>query len=106
LCEISGLEAAVAEIRAAFASYLRACGTALVARRASPLLEPMEAALHCYTKAREGLTLKSSADAAERFVAFGFALEQMMHDTHDLARWVNEWASTMRPARPFRTDLG
>jgi hypothetical protein len=37
------------------------------------------------------LTRELSADAAERFFALGFALEQLRHNLRDLRRCVSEW---------------
>jgi hypothetical protein len=41
---------------------------------------------------RDGLTRTLPGDAAERFFAIGFALEQMHSNVKDLERCVAEWA--------------
>ena len=42
----------------------------------------------------EGLTRGLPGDAAERFFALGFALEQMRQNLSDLDRCVAEWSET------------
>ena len=42
----------------------------------------------------EGLTHGLPGDAAERFFALGFSLEQMRQDLKDLERCVAEWSET------------
>lgn len=88
------LEAPLSQVRTAFAAYLHACGAAVLERRAAPLLHPIQSALHFYAAEvaaarRDGLTVKLSEDATQRFFALGFILEQMHHDIQDLARLVN-----------------
>jgi hypothetical protein len=100
------LAAPMAVVRAALADYLRACGNAVLQRRRSAPLDPVQSALHSYAEAvaavrRKGLTLNLSEDAAERFFAFGFALEQMHQDIQDLVRCTIEWASTMKTTTPI-----
>jgi hypothetical protein len=51
---------------------------------------------------REGLTRDLPGDAAERFFAIGFALEQMHSNFKDLARCIVERAGT--PKKPGRDD--
>ena len=48
----------------------------------------------------EGLTRGMPGDAAERFFALGFSLEQMRQNLIDLERVVAEWSSTPPPAAP------
>jgi len=77
-------------------TYLRGCSAALLAHQGPPPLDAFERALEAYDteveKARaEGLTRVLPADAAERFFAVGFALEQMHQNMLDLARVVTEW---------------
>ncbi len=79
------------------ASFLRACGSALSARKGPPPLEPFEAALASYNAAlasvrREGLTRALGTEAVERLFALGFTLEQMHQHFRDLARVVTEFA--------------
>ena len=42
---------------------------------------------------KQGRTRTLSADAAERFFALGFALEQMRQNFRDLQRCVTDWAA-------------
>ena len=84
---------------AAFADYLRASAAALLARRGPPSLKALESALDAYAAEvaalrHEGLTQNLPSDAAERFFALGFALEQMHHNFIDLGRSVAEWAGS------------
>jgi uncharacterized membrane protein YccC len=83
----------------AAAKYLRACGAALLARRAAPSLEAVEAVLEKYAAAlaaarRERLTQGLSSDGVERIFALGFAFEQLHADFIDLAGCVNELAQS------------
>lgn len=80
------------------AEHLRACGSALRARRGPPPLDAVEAALDAYDAEMaalrsEGLTRALTAEAAERVFALGFALEQMRRNLADLERCVTEWAT-------------
>lgn len=98
------LQTTLAPVGAAFAAYLRAGGSALLAGRSLPPLDAVDSALEAYAAEiaalrREGLTRTLSGDAAERFFALGFALEQMRRNFKDLARCVVEWAD-----RPKKRD--
>ncbi len=90
---------------AAFADYLRASGVALLARRAPPPRDAVDAALAAYAAEiaalrREGLTRSLTADAAEHFFVLGFAFEQMHNNCKDLERCLAEWAgASPAPAR-------
>jgi hypothetical protein len=80
---------------------LRASGAALLAGRRPPSLNAVESVLDAYAAEiaalrREGLTRSLPGDAAERFFALGFALEQMHNNFKDLERCVAEWA---RPSK-------
>jgi len=92
-----------AHLGAAFADYLRASGTALLARGGPPSLNAVESALAAFSGEmaalrREGLTRSLPADAAERFFALGFVFEQMRHNAKDLERCVAEWAGSPKEA--------
>jgi uncharacterized membrane protein YccC len=81
--------------------FLDGSATALVLRRASPLLQPAEASLKAYGLAinslrNEGLTRTLSDSEVERLFALSFALEQLHHNLIDLARCVWEWAGDVR----------
>lgn len=91
----------------AFADYLRAAAAALSGGREPPALDAVEAALEAYGAVvaalrQEGLTRNLPGDAAERFFALGFALEQTRSNFTDLARCVAERAGT--PARGRRGE--
>jgi uncharacterized membrane protein YccC len=97
------LEAPLAHARVALTDYLRGSATALLAHRGPPPLSDVEAALDVYAREvdalrRAGLTATLPGDAAERFFALGFALEQMHSNCKDLERCVAEWAETFKPA--------
>lgn len=90
------LELPLTRIAAAYTEYFRASGAALLARRAPPSLDAVDAALGAYAAdiaalRREGLTRGLAGDAAERLFAIGFALEQMHQNARDLRRCVAEW---------------
>ena len=91
------LEPFLPRIGADYADYLRATGAALEAGRGPPSLDAVQSALDAYAAViaalrREGVTRGLTDDAAERFFALGFALEQMRNNFTDLARCVGEWA--------------
>jgi len=95
------LQAPLARAGADAADYMRASGSALLARRDPPALEPLEAALDAYAAEvaalrEDGLTRTLPGDAAERFFALGFALEQVHQNFKDLNRCVAEWANPAR----------
>jgi uncharacterized membrane protein YccC len=97
------LEAPLARTGAAFADYLRASGAALQAGRGPPSLNAVASALDAYAAEiaalrRDGVTRSLPGDAAERFFALGFALEQMHDNVKDLERCVAEWALPAKKA--------
>jgi uncharacterized membrane protein YccC len=86
----------VSAVASASAAFLRSCGSALLAKAEPPSLEPFDAALKAYEAEvaavrQEGLTRVLPGQAAERFFAVGFALEQMYRNLTDLQRVVAEW---------------
>ncbi len=106
---MSRLEAPLAQIGKAFADYFRASGAALQAGRSPPSLEAVESALDAYAAEvaalrSEGLTRSLPGDAAERFFALGFALEQMHSNFKDLERCVGEPAGTPKPSKRDEAD--
>jgi uncharacterized membrane protein YccC len=77
--------------------FLRASAAALRARQVPPALDEVEAAFHAYTEEfsavrHDGLVRGMSSEAAERFYALGFALEQMREHLEEVHRVVGEWA--------------
>ncbi len=87
----------VLAVASAGAAFLRSCGSALLAKAGPPSLGPFEEALKAYEDEvfavrDEGLTRVLPGDAAERFFAVGFALEQMHRNLIDLQRVVSEWS--------------
>jgi hypothetical protein len=91
------------QVGVALSEYLRASGTALEAGRQPPSLTAVDRALDAYATGvaavrQEGLTRSLPGDAAERFFAVGFALEQMHNNLKDLARCVSERAGPSKDA--------
>ncbi len=87
----------VSNVSGAIAGHLRAAATALRNAARPPALAPVEAAVKAYAdeveKVRgEGLTRELPGDAAERFFALGFSLEQMRQNLMDLERVIVEWS--------------
>jgi uncharacterized membrane protein YccC len=77
--------------------FLRTSAKALRARATPPVLDDVESAFHDYTDKfstvrRDGLIRAMSSEAAERFFALGFALEQIREHLEDVHRVVGEWA--------------
>jgi uncharacterized membrane protein YccC len=83
-------------IAASASDYMKASAAALLAREGPASLEPFELALRAYTEEiaamrHEGATRELPGEAAERFFAMGFALEQVHRNFRDLERVVTEW---------------
>jgi uncharacterized membrane protein YccC len=98
------LESPLVRVGTAFADYLRESAGALRTHRGPPPLEAAESALDAFSAEvaalrREGLTRGLPGDAAERFFAIGFALEQMRNNFKDLGRCVGEWAEAANDGR-------
>ena len=78
--------------------FLHASGEALRGRNLPPALDAVQAAFKAHADAfdevrHEGLTRGMTSEAAERFFALGFALEQMREHLSEVHRVVGEWAS-------------
>jgi hypothetical protein len=103
------LAAPLAGVSDAVAAYLRLMAAALRTGVGSPAIWPVHLALRGYAAevARlrsEGLTRGLPGDAAERFFALGFSLEQMRQDLKDLERCVAEWSETPPPTAATREE--
>ena len=77
--------------------FLRASARSLRGRQGPPDLGEVESAFHDYTEEfgtvrRDGLIRGMTSEAAERFYALGFALEQMREHLAEVHRVVGEWA--------------
>ncbi len=93
----SRLTPALRNIEAAGRNFLRASGGALRAQKPPPGLDAVESAFRQYSEEfgavrREGLTRDMKSEAAERFFALGFALEQLREHLSEVHRVVGEWA--------------
>jgi uncharacterized membrane protein YccC len=100
------LAAPLSNVSDAIAGYLRASAAALRDAAGPAPLAPAEAAVKAYAEEvesvrSEGLTRGLPGDAAERFFALGFSLEQMRQNLMDLERVVAEWSEL--PAATSRT---
>jgi uncharacterized membrane protein YccC len=87
----------LANIEAASRDFLRASGAALRAQTPPPPLDTIETTFGDYVEEfgavrREGLTRDMTSEAAERFFALGFALEQLREHLLEVHRVVGEWA--------------
>jgi uncharacterized membrane protein YccC len=99
------LAAPLSNVSDAIAGYLRAAAEALRTAAMPPGFEPVEAAVKAYADEVEvvrsdGLTRGLPGDAAERFFALGFSLEQMRQNLKDLERIVAEWSETPPAVKP------
>jgi uncharacterized membrane protein YccC len=97
----------LAQIAADAAGDLRGYASALTARRPPPAAS-VEAALDAYAAAiavirREGLMREMPGEAVERIFALGFALDQLRHNFHDLARCVAECTQSSAPGATSQT---
>jgi hypothetical protein len=68
----------------------------LRARQGPPDLDQVESVFHDYTEEfsavrRDGLIRGMTSEAAERFYALGFALEQIREHLEEVHRVVGEW---------------
>jgi uncharacterized membrane protein YccC len=84
-------------VEAAGRDFLRRCGAALREQKPPPPLDTVEAAFRDYIEEfgavrRAGLTREMTSEAAERFFALGFALEQLREHLFEVQRVVGEWA--------------
>jgi len=87
----------LARVSGAMTTYLRAIAAALRSGAGAPATWLVQTALQAYAGEvaalrQEGLTRGLPGDAAERFFAIGFSLEQMRQNLKDLERCVAEWA--------------
>ena len=96
--EVAGrLTKPLRHVEAAASDFLRGAAAALHARKPPPRLEAVETAFCDYIEEfgkvrHEGLTRDMRSEAAERFFALGFALEQLRAHLADMHRVVGEWA--------------
>jgi uncharacterized membrane protein YccC len=98
------LDVPLSGVREAIASHMRASAAALRNGAGPPMIDPVQFALQGYAEEvaavrRDGLIRALPGDAAERFFALGFSLEQMRQNLGDLDRCIAEW-STTPPAKP------
>jgi hypothetical protein len=102
------LAAPLAEVNRAISLYLRSAAGALRLGAGAPAIRPVHLALQHYASEiaslrGEGLTRDLPGDAAERFFAIGFSLEQMRQNLLDLDRVIGEWSDSkisLPPAGP------
>jgi uncharacterized membrane protein YccC len=78
-------------------TFLRGSAVSLRTLTPPPALQAVEADFHAYIEEfgalrHEGLTVGMPNEAAERFFALGFALEQMREHLNEVQRVVGEWA--------------
>jgi uncharacterized membrane protein YccC len=93
------LAAPLAKVNDTAVAYLRSAATSLRTGEILPSPSPIDEALQLYAAEvaalrSEGLIRVLPGDAAERFFALGFALEQMRQHLNDLGRCVAEWSET------------
>jgi uncharacterized membrane protein YccC len=99
------LAAPLSTVSDAIAGYLRGAAESLRAAAGPPAFAPVETAVKAYADEVEavrsdGLTRGLPGDAAERFFALGFSLEQMRQNLGDLERVVAEWSETPPTEKP------
>jgi hypothetical protein len=91
------LSGPVTRVSDAIAGYLRGCAAAIRNGSGPPAIWPIHVAVKAYAEEvaavrSDGLTRGLPGDAAERFFALGFSLDQMRQNLIDLERVVAEWA--------------
>ena len=97
------LAGVLAAVRQAVAAYLNRAADALRHGGAPPPIAAVNDALDNYHEQiaevrRDGLTRLLPADAAERFFALGFSLDQMRQNLLDLDRRLSEWGEASNGA--------
>ncbi|MGJ4888298.1 FUSC family protein [Bradyrhizobium sp. HKCCYLR20261] len=102
------LSGPVTRVSDAIAGYLRGCAAAIRNGSGPPAIWPVHVAVKSYAEAvaalrSDGLTRGLPGDAAERFFALGFSLDQMRQNLIDLERVIAEWAETS-PGKPHRPE--
>ena len=103
------LSGPVARVSDAIAGYLRGCAAAIRNGSGPPAIWPIHVAVKAYAEEvaavrSEGLTRGLPGDAAERFFALGFSLDQMRQNLIDLERVVAEWSDS--PGRTLTRPAG
>jgi uncharacterized membrane protein YccC len=91
------LAAPLSAVSGALVTYLREVAASLRAGAVPPSMEPIDTAAQAYATEiaalrSKGLTRGLPGDAAERFFALRFSLEQMRQNLLDLHRCVAEWS--------------
>ena len=99
------LDIPLSGVREEIANHLRASAAALRNSVIPPAIGPVQFALQAYADEvaavrRDGLIRGLPGEAAERFFALGFSLEQMRQNLGDLDRCVAEWSATPPAVRP------
>jgi hypothetical protein len=87
------------DVSAAIVSYMRSVAASLRAGAGAADIRPVDVALQAYAAEvaslrAEGLIRGLPGDAAERFFALGFSLEQMRQNLNDLSRCHADWCET------------
>lgn len=103
----SRLARPLSDVSRAIVSYMRSVAASLRSGSGAVDIEPVDVALQAYAAEvtalrREGLIRGLPVDAAERFFALGFSLEQMRQNLNDLSRCHADWCETAS-ARPAKT---
>jgi len=96
------LDEPLSGVREAIVRHLRESAVALRNGVNPPPFQPVDLALQAYagevaSVRHDGLIRGLPGDAAERFFALGFSLEQMRQNLGDLDRCVAEWSETPPP---------
>jgi hypothetical protein len=96
------LDTPLSGVREAIVRHLRESAVALRNGVNPPPFQPVDMALQAYagevaSARHDGLIRGLPGDAAERFFALGFSLEQMRQNLGDLDRCVAEWSETPPP---------
>ena len=99
----------VARVAETISAYLRGCAAALRAASGPPPIWPVHVAVKAYADQvalvrSEGLTHDMPGDAAERFFALSFSLEQVRQNLIDLERVVAEWSERSDAKSPPRAE--
>jgi uncharacterized membrane protein YccC len=88
----------LADVSNAIVTYMKSVAASLRAGAGSADMVPVDAALHAYSAEvaairHDGLIRGLTVDAAERFYALGFSLEQMRQNLTDLKRCHGNWCT-------------
>jgi uncharacterized membrane protein YccC len=95
----------LSDVSHAIVSYMQSVAVSLRSGNGAAEIQPVDVALQAYATEvaalrGDGLIRGLPVDAAERFFALGFSLEQMRQNLNDLSRCHADWCGALATKRP------